>query len=74
MPTPLSKLKRKVSGKIAAIESEFVLAKLMELGVMPGVKFVIQNKAPFKGPLAILVNGTKLIIRRDEAKFILVEV
>ena len=73
MSIPLSKLKQKVGGKIASIESELVLTKLMELGIMPGAKFVIQNKAPFNGPLAILVNGTKIIIRRKEANLILVE-
>ncbi len=73
MSIPLSKLKQKVVGKITAIESEHVLTKLLELGIMPGVTFSIQNKAPFKGPLAILVNGTKIIIRRNEADYILVE-
>lgn len=73
MQIPLSTLKRKVAGTIAAIEREDIMAKLLEMGVMPGASFVVQNVAPFKGPLAILVNGTKIIIRRQEARHILVE-
>ena len=73
MTVPLTSLKLKSSGKIAEIQSDTVLLKLIEMGVMPGVIFSVQNRAPFNGPLAILVNGTKVIIRRKEAECILVE-
>ncbi len=73
MNVPLSTLKRKVQSRITSIEGEDVLTRLMELGIMPGAVFTIQNRAPFNGPLAILVNGTKIIIRRREADCILVE-
>ncbi|MFD1551278.1 ferrous iron transport protein A [Putridiphycobacter roseus] len=69
----LTKLKQRVAAKITAIESEEVLARLVELGIMPGVFLSVQNKAPFNGPLAVLVNGTKIIIRKKDAYFILLE-
>ncbi len=74
MAIPLSKLKRKMVGKILSIESEDVLTKLVELGIMPGVQFSIQNIAPFNGPLAIWINDSKVILRKKEAASILVEV
>ena len=73
MAIPLSCLNKLVSAKICQIESEDLLVKLVELGIMPGVELSIQNRAPFKGPLSILVNGTKVIIRNNEAEMILVE-
>ncbi|MDX1350148.1 MAG: FeoA family protein [Putridiphycobacter sp.] len=73
MVLPLSKLKSKIVAKILLVENERLNMKLVELGIMPGVQLSVQNKAPFKGPLSILVNGTKVIIRSSEADFILVE-
>lgn len=74
MTIPLSNLKEKIKAKISSIESEDVLTKMMELGVMPGGSFVLENRAPFGGPIAILVNGTKIILRKNEAKSILIEI
>jgi ferrous iron transport protein A len=73
MVLPLSKLKSKIVAKILLVENERLNIKLVELGIMPGVQLSVQNKAPFRGPLSILVNGTKVIIRSTEADFILVE-
>ena len=73
MIIPLSKLKQRTSGKITTVENVDVLSRLVEMGIMPGAVLSIQNRAPFFGPLAILVNGSKIIIRKKDADFILVE-
>lgn len=70
---PLSQLKSEIEATIAEVNNQDLLIKLVELGMMPGVKLSVQNKAPFKGPLSVLVNGTKLIIRKAEADAIMVE-
>lgn len=70
---PLSQLQVQIQVKISRVENEDLLIKLAEMGVMPGVELSVQNKAPFNGPLSLLVNGTKIIIRKNEAKSILVE-
>lgn len=73
MIIPLSNLNTLISAKISQIDNEELHMKLVELGIMPGVELSVQNRAPFKGPLSILVNGTKVIIRNTEAALILVE-
>jgi len=73
MTIPLSQLELQKQVKISQIDNEDLLIKLVELGVMPGIELSIQNKAPFNGPLSLLVNGTRIIIRKKEAKAILVE-
>ena len=72
MNIPLSQFKERVVGKITSIESEDILLKLMEYGIMPGAMISIQNSAPFNGPLAVFVNGSKLILRKEEAQFVFV--
>ncbi|MFK8038677.1 MAG: ferrous iron transport protein A [Crocinitomicaceae bacterium] len=73
MMIPLSRLKTEMPAVISEVKSIDLLPKLLELGIMPGVELEIQNKAPFRGPISILVNGTKVLIRKKEADSILVE-
>ncbi len=73
MLVPLDNFKTQISTKIVEINSDDFSVKLAELGILPGVELSVQNRAPFKGPLSLLVNGSKVMIRYAEASFILVE-
>lgn len=44
--------------------------RLMEMGIVPGVKIRILKTAPAGDPLEILVRGYHLAIRRNEARTI----
>jgi Fe2+ transport system protein FeoA len=41
--------------------------RLMEMGLTPGTHVKVIRRAPFGGPLDVLVRGYQLSLRRDEA-------
>ena len=41
--------------------------RLAHLGIVPGVKIIKKNAAPFKGPIEIIVKGTSLVLGRGLA-------
>jgi Fe2+ transport system protein FeoA len=44
-----------------------VTKRLMEMGVVPGVKVKVIKSAPFGDPIQILVRGYHLAMRKSEA-------
>jgi len=40
---------------------------------LPGANFKILNIAPFNGPISILIEDTRIALRRKEAEFIIVD-
>jgi ferrous iron transport protein A len=42
--------------------------RLLEMGVVPGVKIVIERTAPFGGPLVLMIQRYTLSIRRADAE------
>ena len=58
---------------IKSFESDDLFLKLMEMGCIPGEIISIDQMAPFKDPISILVSGYKLSLRIDEAEQIIVE-
>lgn len=60
-------------GIIKYIQENSVSTKLAEFGILPGTKFSILNKAPFYGPIFILIENNRIALRRKEAAFIIVE-
>ncbi len=49
------------------------LARLREMGVLPGAKIRLIRRAPLGDPLEIAVRGSLLSLRRQEAKQIEVQ-
>jgi ferrous iron transport protein A len=48
--------------------------RLMEMGLVPGAVVTITRAAPFGDPLEIAVCGTRLCLRRDDARrFVVVD-
>ena len=73
MELRLCDLKVENKGVIKYIQENPVSAKLAEFGILPGSKFSIVSKAPFKGPVFILIENNRIVLRRKEAAFIIVE-
>ena len=73
MELSLCDLKVEKKGVIKYIQENPVSAKLAEFGILPGTKFSILNKAPFYGPIFILIENNRIALRRKEAAFIIVE-
>jgi len=47
--------------------------RLMDMGIIPGLKISVKGKAPLGDPIEVLVRGYKLSLRKNEAVDIIVE-
>ncbi|SHN12723.1 ferrous iron transport protein A [Cyclobacterium lianum] len=56
--------------EIAGITTSPLMVRMMEMGVMPGKTISLLRKAPFKGPMAFLIQGNVLALRIEEADLI----
>ena len=54
-------------GEMLEILDNLLEQKLLEMGCTPGEQFEVVRKAPFGGPIAILVSSYVLSIRKEDA-------
>ncbi|TWP24038.1 ferrous iron transport protein A [Apibacter muscae] len=75
-PQSLSLLKPSEKAIVIGFSEEDIPAKILEMGIVPGVSISLIRKAPWNGPLYIEYGNEKSIImlRKEEAKCILIEV
>lgn len=69
----LADLKVGTKGEMCMISDSDLEQKLLEMGCTPGEKIQLIRKAPFGGPIAILVSSYILSIRKDDAEKIAVK-
>lgn len=69
----LSEFQIRKTGIVKEVLDNHISTKLAEFGIIPGVEFSIVNRAPFKGPIFILIDHNRIALRRREAAFIIVE-
>jgi ferrous iron transport protein A len=70
----LSELPLGTKGIIRKINSEEIKVGLLSLGLTLGEQVTLSDLAPFGGPIALKLHGTKVAIRKQDAASILVEV
>ena len=58
---------------IDSINDDELAQKLLEMGCTPGEKVVVERKAPFNDPIAIVVSGFMLSLRKEDAQQIIVK-
>ena len=64
------------SGERCIVESftdETMKQKLLEMGCLPGEIITIDRRAPLGCPMAIIVSGSMICIRIEEAKNVIVK-
>jgi ferrous iron transport protein A len=61
-------------GEMIQISDNSLEQKLLEMGCTPGEKFEVVRKAPFGGPIAILISSYVLSIREEDARSINVKI
>ena len=61
-------------GEMIQISDNSLEQKLLEMGCTPGEQFEVVRKAPFGGPIAILISSYVLSIREEDARSINVNV
>ena len=54
-------------GEMHSILDSELEQKLLEMGCTPGEQFEVVRKAPFGGPIAILISSYVLSIRKEDA-------
>ena len=70
----ISTLKEKQDGTVAFIRGDNkVLRRLLDMGLTPGTKISVNRVAPLKGPVEILVRGSKLALGDEVACNVFVE-
>jgi len=60
-------------GEMVQISDNLLEQKLLEMGCTPGEQFEVVRKAPFEGPIAILISSYVLSIRKEDAMNIVVK-
>jgi len=70
----LDKLKPGESGIIVSLNEGEHALKFMEMGCTPGEEIILDSVAPLGDPIAVIVSGYKLSLRRTEAALINVEI
>lgn len=71
----LDKFKVGEIGIIAHVAGEgLIRRRLLDMGVTPGAKVILQKKAPLGDPIQINIRGYDLTLRRKEASYISLEV
>ncbi len=69
----LNELKQGQKAIIRSFNNEFLSAKLIEMGCLPGEEISLSRTAPLGCPLAIHIAGYELSLRKQEAAAVLVE-
>ena len=58
---------------VKSIDNDKLAQKLLEMGCTPGENIIVERKAPFDDPIAIVVSGFMLSIRKEDAEQIIVK-
>ncbi|MGY8945870.1 MAG: FeoA family protein [Flavobacteriales bacterium] len=69
----LNDLKRGEKAIILDIVTDFIPLKLIEMGCLPGNTIKLLQLAPFKDPMYLDVNGSRVAIRRETADHIIIK-
>ena len=69
----LNDLKRGEEAIIQDIITDFIPLKLIEMGCLPGNTIKLLQLAPFKDPMYLDVNGSRIAIRRETANHIIIK-
>ncbi len=73
LKTRLSELPKGSIARILAFDTFDVEMALVKLGVIPGSQCRLTHVSPFGGPIAFDINGTKVAMRKQDARFVWVQ-
>lgn len=70
----LDQLGKNQPAKIVAIDTDNLPLKLIEMGCLPGNEVYLEQLAPLKDPLYLVIDGCHLAIRKETAQHISIEI
>ncbi|MDG2492543.1 MAG: FeoA family protein [Flavobacteriaceae bacterium] len=69
----LDLIKKNQRGRIVNIDTDELPLKLIEMGCLPGNEVHLEQLAPMKDPMYLVIDGCHLAIRTETAKSITIE-
>ena len=70
----LSELKPGEKGRVRKIEiTGPVKRRIMDMGITKGVEILVRKVAPLGDPIELTIRGYELSIRKNDAKYIIIE-
>ena len=69
----LDHIEKNQRGRIIAIDTDLLPLKLIEMGCLPGNEVHLEQHAPLKDPMYLVIDGCHLAIRTETARNITVE-
>ncbi len=69
----IADLKKVEKAIIKDVSDNNIPLKLLEMGCLPGNEVEIIQLAPLLGPIYININGSRLAIRKETARLVIIE-
>ena len=69
----IADLKKGEKGIIKDVSANNIPIKLLEMGCLPGNEVEIIQLAPLLSPIYININGSRLAIRKETARLVIIE-
>lgn len=69
----LDQLKKNQRAKIVEIDTDLLPLKLIEMGCLPGNEVHLEQIAPLKDPMYLVIDGCHLAIRKETAQYITID-
>ena len=69
----LDQIKKNQRAKIVEIDTDLLPLKLIEMGCLPGNEVRLEQLAPLKDPMYLVIDGCHLAIRKETAQHITID-
>ena len=69
----LDQIEKNQRGKIVEIDTDLLPLKLIEMGCLPGNEVHLEQLAPLKDPMYLVIDGCHLAIRKETAQHIIID-
>ena len=69
----LDQIEKNQIGRIVEIDTDLLPLKLIEMGCLPGNEVHLEQLAPLKEPMYLVIDGCHLAIRKETAQHIIID-
>ena len=69
----LDQIEKNQRGRIVEIDTDLLPLKLIEMGCLPGNDVHLEQLAPLKDPMYLVIDGCHLAIRKETAQHITID-
>ena len=69
----LDQIEKNQRARIVEIDTDLLPLKLIEMGCLPGNEVHLEQLAPLKDPMYLVIDGCHLAIRKETAQYITID-